>query len=295
MTFYPGSAGITGNLLTVDMALKNPTHIEQRVADIAERDLLVDSVFTEGGPVEGGAVIYAETDERDLYTDEDVTDRAPGDEYTIVGTNEREPKLAPVQDFGAKFRITDEARDRNDVIEFDSQVTRLSNTITRKINQRVVATLVAAIPKANVYARKTGWQGVVLDGAPDTITAPVDRPSADFAVLLAGAEARDLGITYTRLLVNPLAHRDLRITYGTNLKAMLDDFGLELMSSNTVPENQAFLVDPKQVGFVSYENSLTITTWRDEATRSTWVQGYANPTMGVTLPAALGVIDGVNL
>ncbi|AWT27313.1 hypothetical protein Csp1_25650 [Corynebacterium provencense] len=295
MTFYPGSAGLTGNLLTVDMALRNPTHIEQRVADIAERDLLVDSVFTEGGPVEGGAVIYSEIDEKDLYTDTDVADRAPGDEYIIVNSTDREPRVARVQDFGGKFAITDEARDRNDTVELDNATTRLANTITRKVNQRVIATLTAAISKANVYSRTSGWDKVILDGVPDTITAPALRPSADLATLTAAAEKLDIGIEYTRLLVSPDGHRDLRIAYGTGLKAMLDDFGIDLLVSNSVPADRAFLVDPKQLGFVRYERPLTVTTWRDEATRTTWVQGYCLPTMGITLPAALGVVIGTNL
>ncbi|WP_066586303.1 major capsid protein [Corynebacterium provencense] len=295
MTFYPGSAGVTGNLLTVDMALRNPTHIEQRVADIAERDLLVDSVFTEGGPVEGGAVIYSEIDEKDLYTDTDVADRAPGDEYIIVNSTDREPRVARVQDFGGKFAITDEARDRNDTVELDNATTRLANTITRKVNQRVIATLTAAISKANVYSRTSGWDKVILDGVPDTITAPALRPSADLATLTAAAEKLDIGIEYTRLLVSPDGHRDLRIAYGTGLKAMLDDFGIDLLVSNSVPADRAFLVDPKQLGFVRYERPLTVTTWRDEATRTTWVQGYCLPTMGITLPAALGVVIGTNL
>lgn len=294
MTFYPGTAGLDGGLLTVDLALSTPTHIEQRVADIAERDLLVDNVFTEGGPVEGGAVIYSEIDEKDLYTDTDVADRSPGDEYVVVHSSEREPKVARVQDFGGKFAITDEARDRNDTVELDNATTRLANTITRKVNQRVIATLTAALSKANTLTRQTGWGGVILDGAPDTITAPALRPSADLATLIATAEKLDLGIEYTRLIVSPDGHRDLRIAYGTDLKAMLDDFGIELLVSNSVPADRAFLVDPKQLGFVRYERPLTVTTWRDEATRTTWVQGYCLPTMGITLPAALGVVLGTN-
>lgn len=288
--FYPGSIGLDGGLITVEQALTTPTSIERRIADIAEKDLLVDTVFTTGGPVEGGAVIYAQTTEKDLYVDGDIAQRTPGEEYQVVYDQEPEPQLARVEDWGGKFQITDEARDRNDTVEFDNKVTRLTNSIVKKINRRVIDTLTAALSVSNLLDSSNVWADTILDGDPSTITPPKRRPSADLAVVIAEAEKLDLGIEYSTLLVSPDTHRDLRIVYGQNLTAMLDDIGLTLKASNSVPNDRAFLVDDQQVGFVRYEKPLTVTTWRDEATRTTWVQGYAMPSMGVTLPAALGTI-----
>ena len=45
MSFYPGEATINGGLLTVDAALNDPTHIEQRIADIVQPSLLADHMF----------------------------------------------------------------------------------------------------------------------------------------------------------------------------------------------------------------------------------------------------------
>jgi hypothetical protein len=288
--FYPGSIGLDGDMITVEQALNSPTRIERRIADIAEKDLLVDTVFTEGGPVEGGAVIYSQTTEKDLYVDGDIAQRTPGEEYQVVYDQEPEPQLARVEDWGSKFSVADEKRDRNDTVEFDNQVTRLTNSIVRKINRRVIDTLTAAIPVSNLLSTTNVWADTILDGDPASITPPKRRPTADLAVLIAAAEKMDLGIEYSTLLVNPDTHRDLRIVYGKDLTAVLEDLGLTLRSSNSVPVDRAFIVDDRQVGFVRYEHPLTVTTWREEATRRTWVQAYAMPSMGVTLPAALGTI-----
>lgn len=294
MPFYPGHADYENGIISVDQALNNPTVIEQRVADIAEKDLLVSSIFAEGGEVTGGAVIYSKITEKHLYTENDVTDRQPGDEYSVVYAEQPQAQLARVRDFGGKFAVSAENRKRNNAIDFDNDTTRLANTIVRKINRVAVETLDAAVAAGDTteLAVLNNWGGVQLDGA--TPTAPGERPHAAIADIFALAESKELGIEYTRMLVNPITRATLRTIYGTGLKDMLDDFGLELISTTFVDNGTAYLIDPQSAGFVRYEESLTIDSWEDQAHRQTWVQGYAMPVMGITLPAAVATITGFN-
>lgn len=111
--------------------------------------------------------------------------------------------------------------------------------------------------------------------------------------IIAHATRQDLGVSYTKLIISPEAHADLRVTYGPNLATLLSDYGLEVVESNYGAIGDAYLVDPGKVGFVQYEEPLTVKTWEDLEHRQTWVQGYAMPVMGVTLPAAISVIHGV--
>ena len=294
MPFYPGHADYDNGIISVDQALNDPTVIEQRVADIAEKDLLVSSIFAEGGEVTGGAVIYSKITEKHLYTENDVTDRQPGDEYSVVYAEQPQAQLARVRDFGGKFAVSDENRKRNNAIDFDNDTTRLANTIVRKVNRVAVETLDAAVAAGDTteLAVLNNWGGVQLDGA--TPTAPGERPHAAIADIFALAESKELGIEYTRMLVSPTTRATLRTIYGTGLKDMLDDFGLELISTTFVDNGTAYLIDPQSAGFVRYEESLTVHNWRDEAHRQTWVQGYAMPVMGITLPAAVATITGFN-
>lgn len=295
MPFYPGSADYRDGLITINEALNNPTSIEQRIAEVAKDNLLVDALFTPGGEVTGGAVIYSSITEKHLFTS-DVADRQPGDEYKVVYAERPEARLAKVQDFGGKFAVSDEARKRNLTVDFDNDVTMLTNTIVRKINANAISTLEAAIATGEVKTLATAkpWNTVSLAGDPATISPTFERPTADFANAQQMADELDLGIQYTKLLVNPIDHANLKIIYAEHLKDVLEAFGLEVLSSVHVPSGTAYLVDPGKVGFVRYEEPLTVTTWRDEAHRQTWVQGYAMPVMGVTTPNAVCVIKGTS-
>lgn len=295
MSFYPGRADYANGIISVDEALNNPTTIEQRVAEVASRNLLIESVFsTDSSPVEGGAVIYSQTTEKNFYTENDVAARQPGDEYTAVYRERPEAQLARVQDYGGKFDTTDEARKRNQAIDFDNDVTALSNTITRKLNRVAMETLTVAEESGGRSYGSDPWSDIILDGDPTTITPPGSRPAALFARAQADVDDLDLGIQYQRLVLNPQNYADLRIAYGADLKPMLDDYGLEPIVSNHVPSGKGYLVDPGKLGFVKYEESLTITTWRDEEHRKTWVQGYAMPVMGVTMPDAMATLIGLD-
>lgn len=296
MPLYPGYLAQEGNLITVDQALTMPESITQRLSEIIEPNLLVDRVFSGSGQaVQGGGVIYSQITEKHLYLSTDVLDREPGDEYPVVYADRPEPRLAKVQDFGGKFAVTDEARRRNQSVDFDNDVTKLANTITRKLNQRAIETLEAGLSVLDDNGEVAGhsWSGLNFEGSTG-VTKSADRPTADFAAAQLAADQDDMGITYTQLLVNPQQKAALAIAYGKDLTAVLDSFGLEIFSSLHIPAGTAYMVDPGQVGFVDYEEPLTTTTWRDEHHRQKWVQSYAMPVMGVTNPRAIRRITGLN-
>lgn len=295
MGFYPAHADYSNGVISVDEALNNPTVITERIAEVAARDLLVETIFaTDSTPVTGGAVIYSKTTEKNFYTENDVTARQPGDEYGVVYRERPVAELARVEDYGGKFAISDEARRRNNNIEFDNDVTALANTVTRKLNQRAIETVLAAEAAAETntgaHLGKT-WGEVRIDGDPVQITPPNDRPLAMVAGLMAFAESKELGITYTKMLVSPRTKAEMLTVYGDKLSTVLGTFGLELLVSPHVADNRNYLVDPHKAGFVKFEEPLTVTTWRDEHHRQTWVQAYAMPVMGITMPAAIAVIE----
>lgn len=292
MGFYPRTA--PDETITVAQALQNPTVIEERVAEVASKNLLVDTLFTPGGEVAGGAVVYSQLTKKHLYTS-DVAERAPGDEYPVVYADEPEPLLAKVRDYGGKFAVSDEAKRRNLSVDFDNSVTRLANTVARKINANAVATLEAApVP---TLANFTGgdWASLVVNGNATQNTDPREHPTALFAHAQAMADELELDITYSTLLLNPAERAHLRAAYGVELGAMLDAFDLTLVASNHVPAGTGYLVDPGKVGFIRYEEPLTVTTWRDEHHRQTWVQSFALPIMGVTMPDAAVKLAGLTI
>ncbi|PAY24653.1 hypothetical protein CEY15_02330 [Dietzia natronolimnaea] len=293
MPLYPGHTDLNGNLITVDEALNHPTVITERLADLTFDTVLVDKVFgTVGQPVTGGAVIYSQTTEKHLFV-EGVADRKPGDEYPVIFSEKPDAQLARVQDFGGKFPVTDEARRRNNSIDFDNAVTRLANTITRKLNSRAIETLEAALGTLDDGGEIAGhpWTDLALDGA--TPTPASERPTADLAAAQLAADEDELGITYSMLLVHPRQRAALATAYGERLKAVMDAAGMTLASTTQVPAGTAYVVDPGTVGFVDYEMPLTSETWDDREHRQTWVQSYAMPVMGVTSPRSVRKLTGL--
>lgn len=286
---------LSGNTLTVDMALKQPTRITRRIMDLSLQKFIVSRIFATGGTVSGGAVIYDQATLNELYTDRDVEQVMPGDEFPVVGSQRPVPQVARVVKDGGKFFITDEARDRNDISFMNNQVIQLSNTIVRKTNTRAVATLEAAITALGGGGTFAGhnWGTVVTGGSSQTNNS--GWPAADFANAQYLADVDELGVEYDLWIVNPKQKLQLVITYGDKLDAMLASLGIrEVFASNRVTNGTAYALATQQVGELRVEKGLSTETWREEKTQRTWVQSDVRPVMYVTNPYSIKKVTGLD-
>jgi hypothetical protein len=125
--------------------------------------------------VTGGAVVYDLVTENDLYATRDVEKVAPGAEFPIITSARLAPRVATPDKWGGKFDITDEARDRNDLLAFTNHVRKVANTIVRKLNQYAVGTVTAAVSASSRSFTGHSWSAAVPSGA--TPTAPGARRS----------------------------------------------------------------------------------------------------------------------
>lgn len=292
---YPlGAPVVSNNTLTVDTALKQTQRITKRIADLTLQKFIVDRIFASSGvSVASGAVLFDKVTQNELYLSRDVEERAPGAEYPVVGSERTQPDVATSEDWGGKFWISDEAVKRNDKVHFDNQVTQLANTIVRKVNTRAVATLetaIAAIGGAGVVPGND-WSDVTLTGTSPTPNN--QRPFADFAKVQLAADVEELGVTYDLWLLNPQELHNLRVAYGPDLDAILQDANIELFPSNRVVAGTAYAVARNQVGFLDYEEGLTSESWREQKTRRNWVQSWVKPIMGVTNPYSIKKVTGL--
>jgi hypothetical protein len=286
---------VSGNRITVDLMLQNPTRITRMIRDLTLQRFIADRIFTSGGGVTGGALVYDQATANELYLTRDVEEVTPGSEHPIVTDERQVPKVEPVRKYGGKTFITDEARDRNQTTYFTQQVTKLANTIVRKINARAVEVLESAVASHSRTVTGNNWATGILEGA--TPTAPADRPTADFAAAALEAETRELGYVYDTWIVNPQELTNLVIMYGDKLNAVLDAAGVrEMYASNRVTAGTAYAVAAKQVGEMRIESPLKTETDREGAPRlgeKTWVQSNVRPVMVVTDPYALLKFTGL--
>ena len=285
---------LSGNVLTVDTALAQPTRITRRIMDLTLQKFIVDRIFATGGEVSGGSVVYDQATTNELYTDREVERVMPGDEFPVVGSQRPTPKVALVEKWGGKFFITDEARKRNDTTFFNNQVTQLSNTIVKRVNTNAVATLDAAITGLGGVGTFVGhnWGTVVTGGSSQTNNS--GWPAADLAQAQYLADVDELGVTYDLWLLNPKQRLQLAITYGSALDEVLASFGIEIFTSNRIANGTAYALARQQVGEIRVEKALSTEAWREQKTQRTWVQSDVRPVMYVTNPFSIKKVTGLD-
>lgn len=285
---------ISGDLITIDTMLQQPTRITAFLMDLTLQRFIIDRIFTSEGGVSGGAVVYDQAIENELYLDRDVERVAPGAEFPIVSSQRRAPKIAEVEKYGGKYFFTDEARDRNDQAAFRNENVKLANTVVRKLNSQAVAVLEAAIAGNGGNSTFVGndWSAAIPNGS--NPTAPALTPGADLAKANLLADQRELGIQYNILLLNPVNLNEMRLFYGSSLSKMLEDNGFdEAYASNRVTVGTAYAVAEGQLGEMRLEQPLATETWREQGTQRTWVQSSVRPVMFVTNPFAVMKITGL--
>jgi len=269
-TSHPlGPPTISGPNITVETMLAQPTRITRMVMDITRERFIADRLFASGGGVTGGAVVYDEAQANEKYTNRDVEQIAVASEFPLVTAEQLAPKVAEVEKWGGKTFISDEARDRNDGAGFTKLMRQLANTITRKLNQRAVAEVNAALADGSRNVVGNNWSTY----NPET-SAPQLSPAYDFGRAQMQAEQEEMGITFNLWIVNPQEALQLTAIYGPGLAAP----GIPTIYST--PRQQAgtaLAVAEKQVGQMRVEKPLGTETWREQKIEATWVQSSVRP------------------
>lgn len=288
-----GPPSVSGNNITVDTMLNQPTRITRMIMDLSLQRFIADRVFSSAGGVSGGAVIYDQATTNELYATRDVERVAPGQEFPLVTSDRLVPKIAEVEKWGGKVFITDEAKDRNNSAMFTNQIRQLTNTIIRKINARAISELEASITASGQTITGRNWNTVVVGGSSQSNADLF--PVRDFVKAQQTADEQELGVNFDLWLLNPAQYAQLHIIYGgANLAELLRGLGISIYVSNRVTAGTAYVVASGQVGEMRIEKPLGTESWRDQEGRErTWVQASVRPVMYVTNPYAVEKFTGL--
>jgi len=273
--------------------LDQPTRITRYLSDLSLVNLFVNRIYATPGGVTGGGLVYDQLTTNDIYTTRDVQNVEPGAEFPLVDTQRTAPKFAPVEKFGGKFFITDEARLRNDQTTFRIQANKLANTITRKVNTRGIAALDASITAVGAAVQVTGNNWGTYQPQGSSASLPSASPAADFAKVQLAADTAELGVNYNLWIVNPAQLAALRTVYGTALDGLLADNNISMVPTNRVAAGSAYVVEEGMVGEMRFERPLATETWREQATERTWVQSGVSPVFAVTNPYSVLKVTGL--
>lgn len=290
---YPlGTPSVSGNNITVDLMLKEPTRINAYLSNIALKGYFAERVFSNGGGVSGGALVYSQLVANDLFPTRGGQRVAPGAEFPEVTFDRPEPKTAQVEKFGGKFRVTDEARDRNDLSAIQSEGVKLGNDVQRWLHARALAELDASVTALSSEGTMSGTSWADATALTISTENKAALPAADLANLRKKAAQKELGTEYNLLILNPQEFANLSIIYG-DAEAWLRSQGFGVAVSNTVTAGTAYAVSEGLVGQVRYEQALKTVTYRDDRTESTWVQASIRPVFAVTNPYNAMQITGL--
>jgi hypothetical protein len=287
---------VSGTTVTVDIMLQQPTRITRYLSDLALRGYWADRVFTPGGGVSGGAILYTQLVSNDLFTapGRDVQNVEPGTEFPLVTFERPVPLVKPVEKFGGKFFVTDEARDRNDPQMLQQGTQRLANTISRKIHEKAVKELddqLVALGGSAQTAVGNDWGAVVTGGAGQS-NANL-WPAADFAKVQLLADQKELGVVFDTWILNPVNASEFKTVYGNEWQSVLEDNDITFVVTNRVAVGTAYVIESGQVGEQRLEKPLGTETWREEKTERTWVQSSVRPVFVVTNPFGLAKVTGL--
>jgi len=290
---------VSTTTLTIDFFLQNPTRINRTVADLVMKNFFLDKVFETGGDVTGGAVLYDQASVIDVYTDRDVERIQPGSEFPIVTGSRIAPLVAQVEKFGAKFSVTDEAKRRNDAGRVPNQMRRMSNTLVRKMQQRGISELEAAVSAfSRTQAAGVTWKASAEEAMLNRVA--LKSPMAVILKAMEGMENLEMGYSFDTLIVNPADAYLLRAFYGEQAKAFsaLGDVGItNLIVTPRKAAKSAFLTAGKQVGQMRLEEPMRTVVEREGAPslrEQTWIQTAVNPVFFVTDPYAILEITGLS-
>lgn len=278
---------VSGNTYTVDRWLNSPTMVSRALADmvVATEDFFLPTVFSSLSGVSGGAVLYDPVEANSLYSDRDVEEIEPGQEFPILTSSRGEPKVARVRKFGGQIYVTDEAKRRNNTVVWDREIRKLSNTLLLQLNAVGVAVLDAAIADATALTggsrTDTGISWADAAALTHDLTSPVLLPHADFAAIKRRAYEERQGIRFDTLIVNPQEDENLELVYGdrpNGVAGVLARFGItNKFVTDQQTAGKAKFVASKMVGGWGNEDPMSTETWRTPGNERTDLKVRATP------------------
>lgn len=283
----------SGTKVTVDILLRNPRVVERKIANMVLQKFFVDKIFAPAGEITGGAVLYEQATDNELYASRDVQRIEPGDEYPKITFDRGNMFTAQVEKFGGEFDVPDEVRKRNRLGYVNRRLMILSNTVKRKTQYRAMAELDAAIAAHSRQSAGISW----LDATTTTNDAitPSAMPTADLAAVLRANEVKELGYDYNMMIINPAEWANLLTTFGpANLPEVLRGFGItDWWVTNRQTAGTAKFLAQGMVGELGYEQPLESKVYREEKRDTDIVKASVLPVVYVTDPNAILELTGL--
>lgn len=258
-----GGTTVNGTTITVDTYVNPPTKIPAVIRSLVAEDegyFIEDVLGTLGSPIQGGAVIVEETFPEDFFLPEDSrpAPRAPGAEAPRLASVRHEPKVRRPESWAGSIEVTDEAKQRNNVIAVRNQFTKAANTFADIIQNRGIEVLLDAVDSwKRVGSAKVNWREAHTAGVQNV--DPAKMPHFDIATVLKQFRDDKVGTRPDTMIVNTEEALFLDLFYpgiGTTLAVgpMLAKYGItRIIATPLMPEGNVLFVKAGAPGVIGWE------------------------------------------
>lgn len=297
ITYPLGPPSISGNLITVDQALSNPTIITREIAQLADQKFFASKVFSDAGGIDGGAILYElpPTTATDLFAERAIQEVEPGAEFPVLTFLRGVPVVAKPKKIGGKVPVTKEAKKRNNVRYMQRAMIQAANTIALTLDAMAVSVLNTAISGNSRTVAGQSWSTAA--GVTNLNVSGTNQPIADLLTARKTVELELRGHMLNSAILHPnqeLSLGQIAARVGTTIDMLLSTAGIEnWYSSPRVTAGTVILYEEGQVGGWANEFPLEEETWYEPEEQTDWYQWSVSPAMFVDDPYALLELTGV--
>jgi hypothetical protein len=297
VTYPLGPVTVSGNTITVDQAVNNPTRITRDIARLAEARFFARQVFSDAGGVEGGAILYElpPTTATDLYAERGVQEVAPGEEAPELTFLRGVPVVAKPRKIMGKFKVTKEARQRNDTRLLRRAMVQTANTIAVTLDAMAITVLNTAITANSRTLAGQSW--ATAAGTTMTTRSGTNVATADLLAARKQIQSEQRGHDLDSILIHPnqeLSLAQAAAAQGVTIDQILATAGIRnWFSSMRVTAGTALLFEAGAVGGWANEFPLSQDTWYENKIESWWYQWSVSPAMFIDDPYGLVQLTGI--
>jgi hypothetical protein len=258
-----GGATVQGTTVTVDTYVNPPTKIPALIRSLVAEDegYFIESVFGSlGTPVQGGAVHVEETFPEDFFlaAGTEPAPRAPGAEAPRMESERREPKIRRPESWSGSIEVTDEAKQRNNIIAVRNQFTKAANSFADIIQRRGIEVLLDAVEAwERVGEAKVNWHEAHESGVQNV--DPLKMPHRDVALVLKQFLDDKVGVRPDTIIMNTEENLFLDLFYpgiGTtlSLNGMLSKYGINrIIPTPLIDKGKVLFVKSGAPGVIGWE------------------------------------------
>lgn len=265
-TTYPlGGPSIAGTVVSVDELLNNPSRIDRDIVDIAMLRMYMDRIFSAGGGLEGGALLFERPNPTatDLYGDREPKEVSPGTEFPEQTFQRGVPMMARPKKIGNKFYVTKEANKRNRARLLAQDIRKAANTINRRVELMGLAELAAVVTAEGRFRTGTSWGTYAgLTQANRTYTS---GPVADVMAALAQADTEERGVEFDSIILHTNEAMKIKQAYPEQSLSQVFSMANDATGEGTQRGiRNVFVTNRHQAGVATVFEAGAVGEWRNE-------------------------------